>query len=309
VNSLEKLWYLTGQEFDFRLEKISARKDYLLPTIQFDFMRSSRVKQGEKEQDNLVMNISMKVSIKDAAGSNITIGCARSHSLQQTWSINQDSTLTFYLTLDYYTLYQLERIREGNNLSLNFNIRFQAFVVGRHFEGNDSDLKSCSIDFDESIAKSTWVEEVLPILGYKNVALVEMPVLKYPKLNKSIDLLNSAWKSYSTGDIDDLLVECRKVLHEIGNQVKKSGFETKVEETDKYGKKKKQIYPDWKRFFDSDSKGDIVKNIIEKMSGFVAPAAHEVGVLGMNHAYFALLQTFSLTHLVISHFKIIDEKD
>jgi hypothetical protein len=45
------------------------------------------------------------------------------------------------------------------------------------------------------------------------------------------------------------------------------------------------------------------------MSGFVAPGAHEIDVLPMNHAYFALLQTFSLTHLVISRFKMLDNKN
>ena len=95
----EKLWYLTGQKFDFRLETISARKEHVLPTIQFDFTCSSTVKQGEEEKDNLVTNISMDVSIKDAAGSHIIIGCAKSHSFQQRWSINEDSNLTFIFLL------------------------------------------------------------------------------------------------------------------------------------------------------------------------------------------------------------------
>jgi hypothetical protein len=86
--------------------------------------------------------------------------------------------------------------------------------------------------------------------------------------------------------VDDLLVRCRKALHEIGNQVRKAGFETQVEESDKQGEKHMQKYPDWKRFFDSDSKGDIVKKITQKMFGFVAPGAHEPDILEENHAYF-----------------------
>jgi hypothetical protein len=93
-----------------------------------------------------------------------------------------------------------------------------------------------SVYFDSQIAKSTWVEGILSKISYKSVALVEVPVLEYPKLNKAIDLLNGAWKSYSTGDVEDLLVRCRKVLHEMGNQIRKAGFETQVEESDKQGK-------------------------------------------------------------------------
>jgi hypothetical protein len=67
-------------------------------------------------------------------------------------------------------------------------------------------------------------------------------------------------------------------------------------------------YPNWKEFLDSDSKGNIIKNITQKMFGFVTPGGHPGSILEMDHAYFALLQTFSLTYLVISRFKILDEQ-
>jgi hypothetical protein len=204
----------------------------------------------------------MIVSIRNATQSNSTvIGHTKCQILQQIWKIDDDSHLTFDLTLDHYTLSQIEKIRKSGDLNLNFNIRFQAFVVGKPFYGQFSDLQDCSISLDEQIAKSKWVEDILPKIGYKNVALVEIPVLEYIKLNKAIDILNRAWKSYSTGDIDDVLVNCRKTLHEIGKQVKNAGFKTQVEESDKNGNKRMQKYPDWKHFFDSDSKADIVKTI------------------------------------------------
>ena len=143
--------------------------------------------------------------------------------------------------------------------------------MGREFKAEYSDLQTCSISLDEQIPKSIWVEEVLPKIGYRNIALVEIPVFEYRRLTKAIDILNRAWKSYSIGDIDDVLVKFRQTIHEIGKQVKKAGFETQVEEIDKQGNKYMQKYPNWKEFFNSDSKGDIVKNIIRKMSGFVAP--------------------------------------
>ena len=96
-------------------------------------------------------------------------------------------------------------------------------------------------------------------------------------------------------------------MRKIGKQVRKAGFETQEQKTDKQGNKYMQKYPNWKEFFNSESKGDIVKNIIQKISGFVVPGAHEQGILAMNHAYFALLQTFSLSHLVISRFKMLDD--
>ena len=104
------------------------------------------------------------------------------------------------------------------------------------------------------------------------------------------------------GDMDEVLVNCRKTLEEVVKQVKKAGFEVKI--TDEKGQKRK--YPDWKKFFDSNSKSETIKMISKKMFDFLALGAHTgSSSLEMNHVYFALLQTFSLTHLVISRFKML----
>jgi hypothetical protein len=54
------------------------------------------------------------------------------------------------------------------------SLRFQAFAVRKPFHGQYSDLQDCSISLDEQIAKSKWVEDILPKISYKNVALVEI---------------------------------------------------------------------------------------------------------------------------------------
>lgn len=65
--------FLTGQRFDFRFEGVSPAKGYALPTIEFSFLRSSRAKSREKPEANLVTNIGMTVSIKNATQYNLTI--------------------------------------------------------------------------------------------------------------------------------------------------------------------------------------------------------------------------------------------
>jgi hypothetical protein len=91
---------------------------------------------------------------------------------------------------------------------LEFCLRFQAFI-----KGNPATIQSYKIHLqDITVAKSTWIEDVLPRLNYKNVALVEIPKLKYEKLNEAVNALNRAWKSYSMGDMSNILVECRKTL-------------------------------------------------------------------------------------------------
>jgi hypothetical protein len=99
------------------------------------------------------------------------------------------------------------------------------------------------------------------------------------------------------GDISDVLVECRKALEEVGKQVRKAGFET----IDDEGKRR----PDWRTFFDSRSKGEAVKTINQAFFRIVAPGAHEGDASEMYHAYFSILQAFSVTQIVISRFKMI----
>jgi hypothetical protein len=298
--------YLTGQEFEINFVDLNAREDYLLSTVELILERSSRQKEGEDPKDNIVVNQSMQVSIKKGVYSSIVIGNAKSEHLQQKWGIKppeNKSSLVFYLTVDNYTLSQIEKIRGEGDLYLSLLLQFQAFV-----SENPEKIQPHKITLENIlIYKSKWVENVLSRLNYKNVALVEIPKLQYEKLDKAINLLNLAWKSYSTGDTDQVLVNCRKALEAIGQQVKKAGFEKEDEEIDKKGQKYTSKRPDWKKFFDSNSKGEIVKTITQKMFDFVAPGAHIASILEMNHACFAVLQVFSLTHVVISRFKMMED--
>ena len=134
--------------------------------------------------------------------------------------------------------------------------------------------------------------------------MIEMPKLEHKGLSKAIDSLNDAWKSYSMGDMDEVLVKCRKAQQATGDYIKKAGFKSQEQKDGK-----RNAHPNWKKFFDSESKGDVVKNISQKISYFVSPGAHVGGNSNTNHAYFALLQTFSLVHLVISRFKMLNDVD
>ena len=103
----------------------------------------------------------------------------------------------------------------GRNLNL-----FARLVIHAYPLSFSSELKSYPVSEDIHIPKSKSVEDILPRLGYKNVA----SMLAWNILNKSIDMLNAAWKSYSTGDMDDVLVKRRKALEELEKQVIAAGF-------------------------------------------------------------------------------------
>src|ERR1700756_3287734 len=112
------------------------------------------------------------------------IGNASSPTLQERWKTEapeHKSSLNFFLTIDNYVLSQIEKIRQGNSLSLEFLLQFRWFI-----EGNPATIQPFKNRLhDKTIAKSTWIEDVLPRLNYKNVALVEIPKLEYEKLNEA----------------------------------------------------------------------------------------------------------------------------
>ena len=182
-------------------------------------------------------------------------------------------------------------------------LSFQAFPVGK-----PTDIEQYSHTIETEIPKSTWVEEILPALNYKSVTLIELPRLEHEELAKAIEKLDNAWKSYSSGEMDDVLTNCRKALEDTGRYLKKCGYVRQERVFDeKKGKEITVDYPDWKKFYDSDSNGEIIGTINKKMFGFVARGTHSGSILEMNYAYFALLQTFSLIHCIISRFKMIED--
>jgi hypothetical protein len=91
------------------------------------------------------------------------------------------SFLLSYLALDHFILHQLEKIREGGDLTLFL----QVSLAGE--QQNQPQTRQIvgagSVQFEFRIPKSDWVERILPGLGYKEVALSksqgwERPVLR-----------------------------------------------------------------------------------------------------------------------------------
>jgi hypothetical protein len=104
------------------------------------------------------------------------------------------------------------------------------------------------------------------------------------------------------------LVKCRKALEETTSYVKKLGFKKK--ELNDKGQPTGKIIPDWERFFKDKDKGDIIGKILQKAYGFTGPGSHTGSILNSNHAYFILLQTFSLIQIVISRLTLsLDTKN
>lgn len=271
---------------------INVVQHSLVPCLTLSFNVSTRVRAANGS--NLtITNPRMKVYVRREGNfPNIFIGEANTETLIHSWTLYDTRTLDFVLRLDHHLLSQIERLRGNAKLSLLLRTRL--------VYTSDNDARPREVEFDLDILeipKSKWVEEILPQLGFKNVALIELPQLEFPLLQAAIDNLNQAWKKYSMGETNDVFVRCRTVLEELGTYLRKNGFETKFKDANGNDKP----IPDWDKFLNHKNKGDILGIINQKINGFVAPGAHAGSVVDIHEAYFALLQTYSMAYYVIEH--------
>jgi len=149
------------------------------------------------------------------------------------------------------------------------------------------------------IAKSDWVEEYLPKLGYKRTRLIEVPLFE-PVPNELSDVpkyIDEAWKHYLRGDYDDTIDNCRRAMEAIAAGVRRLNCE-KSEVDEKTGKTR--CVPDWKKFFGGH---ETLSRNFEKMFrglwGFLQPGSHAGRAISRSEAECALMTTYSLANYVI----------
>ena len=146
------------------------------------------------------------------------------------------------------------------------------------------------------IAKSDWVEEILPRLGLRRIRLIEIPVFEVPDEFKELsDCIEGAWKSYLRGDYDDVVMDCRKCLITLSDIVRKSGYE-RIEEKDG----RQRPIPDWKKLFkERERLAKDFEKVFRGAYGFTQPESHRVFGTVRGEAEFILLTTYSIANYVL----------
>jgi hypothetical protein len=194
------------------------------------------------------------------------------------------------MTLDHYGLSQIEKLREGKDLTF----RVEGTFVGEQ-QQQPQTKTATGFTLDFRMPKSDWIENILPRLKYKDVMLLEIPKFLEPKFDDVVTYVNDAWRQYSMGEYDKVLTECRKALETLSNKVKAQGFEKEIE--DDQGKRK--MIPDWDKLLGAPDLGDILGSINQKIWGFVAPSAHAGKAINKEDADFALMITHAIINLAI----------
>lgn len=255
--------------------------------IKIDYIRGV----GGQPPDLWVSYASSKLNIIPKAGDPVYVSLLVHEPSLLHLFLGNSVEINFYGELDHFKLAQLEKIREGGDLQIRIDLYF---IVQLLSQPAFLELKSCSIN--ARIPKSDWVEKILPSLKFKDVSLIEIPKIENPEFGQVIDEINEAWKQYSMGEYKNVLVECRKAMEALGDVVKSKNF--KKETPNEKGEKKTE--PDWAQALQDEEIGNIIGSFVQKLSGFLAPAAHHGKSFNREEAELAILITHALTKYVAS---------
>lgn len=150
-----------------------------------------------------------------------------------------DGPLSF--PLDYQRVEELERHRNGGNLTLAFKLTLDVCGLSARDTHHPKDypaptprfLSPTSIEseFTFTIPQSFWVDQILPKLGHGRVVLAEMPAVDptgYATFEKSYAALKNAQEQHKRGYFDTAAAHCRVALEPFFEPVKKKGVPHKV---------------------------------------------------------------------------------
>ncbi|WXG45206.1 MAG: hypothetical protein WED05_00505 [Candidatus Atabeyarchaeum deiterrae] len=208
--------------------------------------------------------------------------------------------LELHFDVDPWKLEKIEQIRAGSDLMLQLILHFHKKRENEPTYQMSSSMIVTHPEYGEQIkiAKSDWVENYLPKLGYRRSRILEIPMLEpTPEDFRQVPLyLDEAWKHYSRCDCDDVMTNCRRALESLTEAIKKLGF--KKTEPDESGRER--TVPNWKSFFGEH--GTLAENFEKTFRGtigFLQPGAHTGRAISGSEAEFALMSTYSLSNYVI----------
>jgi hypothetical protein len=204
--------------------------------------------------------------------------------------------------MDPWKLDRIETIRAGGDLflQLELNLHRRRENESTHHVAERLTVGQSEYGDRIKIAKSEWVENYLPKLGYRRSRILEVPLLgSIPEEFTQVpSYLDEAWKHYSMCDADEVIINCRRALDSINDGVRKLGFQKEAEE-----KPEARQVPNWRAFFgEHETLATNFEKVFRGTYGFLEPGSHAGRTISNREAEFALMNTYSLASFVIKTF-------
>jgi len=215
--------------------------------------------------------------------------------------LNQPKTLSFCIYLTPLQIETIEKLRGRDDLWIRITLSFHRGVAPEELFTRPPYWEPVlHKEYGEQIkiAKSDWIEEYLPKLGYKRVRLIEVPLLPedIPEEFKAIvDGIEEAWRYFAMGEYGQTLTSCRIAIEALRNWFYNQGMK-RVKQINQ----KQKTLPDFRKFTNSESLGRAMERIYEGLYELVSLGPHFFPHgISRPEAEHALMSTYSLANYVI----------
>jgi len=214
--------------------------------------------------------------------------------------LNKLETLSFCIYLTPLQIETIEKLRGRDDLWIRITLSFhrgatpeELFTRPPYWE------PGLHKEYGEQIkiAKSDWVEEYLPKLGYKRIRLIEVPLIApVPEEFKAIvDGIEEAWRYFAMGEYRQTLSSCRIVIEALRNWFYSQGMK-RVKQVNQ----KQKMLPDFRKFTNSERLGRAMERMYEGLYELVSLGPHFFPHgISRPEAECALMNTYSLVNYVI----------
>ncbi len=198
------------------------------------------------------------------------------------------------LELGYEKLSKIEKIRKDQNLRLKCVLKFVCEQAP-----NVNEPQSAELFLD--ISKSDWVETILHSFEYKNVLLIELPVLQSePDMGEIAQNLQKAKQELARGEYSSVLVNCRHALEALKAWAKTKGLTHEV--PDSKGKTT-EVISFKKIILSPESSAESMSKIYSQLWNFLVPGGPHSGPLREKEdAEFVIFTTYTLINLVFQKY-------
>lgn len=256
-------------------------KPALKPVLSFNI----NVENRTKPPVNLaLLDFSGEILLEGKA-----IGESQCHTLPQFLAPNSAVSLPLVMDIDYHMLERVEALRKGGDFAFSIDygasVGLDASSAGTAYGTAIGYSKIIShsgsvTDFTGSsgltVAKSEWVEKILPALGVKRVVLYELPVIEpLAEFKEAIHHYEDAHKHYYFGSFAEALTSCRKSFESIKGAIKKYGYVKEGE-------------IDFVKLYGSEITGEGVNKLFKGAWSFFDPSAHTGRVMNREDVELAL---------------------
>ncbi len=150
------------------------------------------------------------------------------------WHQALDESFYLEFPLDAVRVAQLERLRNGGDLTFRLDLKLSAQEFGPPHEAKEDAPVRCTLrrlhrltaQLVFTVPKSVWIEQVLPRLGYGMVHIIEFPAASLDscaELAQSFQALHQAQELHKLGLYDDAVGKCRVALDKFFELADKTG--------------------------------------------------------------------------------------